>query len=97
MTVVKINVIEVPEGGGSELERRFAENVSRAASARGFLGAELLRPVQGNKYFSCSRFETEEDFRDFVAGADDDIRSGSWRGEAQDTANLLEFVVAHQA
>jgi heme oxygenase (mycobilin-producing) len=47
MTVVKMNVIEVSDGGGPEMGKRSAENFSRAANARGFLGAELLRPVSG--------------------------------------------------
>jgi len=28
MTVAKINVIEVSDGGGPELEKRFAENIA---------------------------------------------------------------------
>ncbi|MBO0769613.1 MAG: antibiotic biosynthesis monooxygenase [Solirubrobacterales bacterium] len=83
MTAVKINVIQVPDGGGPDLERRFGENISRAVGAPGFLGAELLRPEQGNKYFSVSRWETEDHFRTFAGNADEDVRSGSWRGAAK--------------
>jgi len=36
MAVVKINAIEVPEGAGEELERRFAARLSAVADTPGF-------------------------------------------------------------
>ena len=48
MAVVKINAIEVPEGAGPELERRFAARHGSVTSAPGFLSFELLRPVTGD-------------------------------------------------
>ena len=52
MAVVKINAIEVPEGAGPELEKRFASRHGSVDDAPGFLGFELLRPVKGdNRYF----------------------------------------------
>lgn len=97
MTVVKINVIEVPDGAGPELERRFAARAGEVEGARGFLGYELLRPVLGNTYYSISRWETEEDFRAFVDSSSDDVRTGGWRGEAATAASLLEFELVRQS
>ena len=45
MSVVRINVIEIPEGRGEELERRFANRAGAVDRAPGFLGFELLRPT----------------------------------------------------
>ncbi|MGA8113344.1 MAG: antibiotic biosynthesis monooxygenase [Actinocatenispora sp.] len=91
MTLVKINAIEVPEGAGPDLERRFAERAGEAKGAKGFLGYELLRPTRGRTYFSYTRWATEEDFRAFVSGAAEDVRTGEWKGRAASGATLLEF------
>jgi heme oxygenase (mycobilin-producing) len=96
VTVVKINVIEVPDKAGPELERRFAAGVGEVEDARGFLGYEQLRPLQGNVYYSVSRWVSEEDFRAFVNSSSDDVRTGGWRGEAASGARLLEFDVLSQ-
>ena len=45
MTVIRINAITVPESGGEELARRFAERAGAVDSADGFEGFELLRPT----------------------------------------------------
>ena len=45
MTVVKINAITVPEGGGDELAHRFAARAGAVDDADGFEGFELLRPT----------------------------------------------------
>ena len=45
MTVIKINVITVPEGSGDELARRFAARVGAVDDQDGFEGFELLRPT----------------------------------------------------
>jgi len=45
MTVVRINAITVPEGGGDELARRFAARAGAVDHADGFEGFELLRPT----------------------------------------------------
>ncbi|MEX1279880.1 MAG: antibiotic biosynthesis monooxygenase [Acidimicrobiia bacterium] len=67
MAVVKINAIEVPEGGGAELERRFAHRAGAVDDAPGFLGFELLRPTDGtNVYFVYTRWESEEQFQAWV-------------------------------
>lgn len=94
MTVVKINVIEVAEGAGPELERRFAESIHEVRGAPGFLGNELLRPVGDGPYYSCSRWESDEDFRAFAAQASTQVQTGGWRGDTTVRATLLEFEVA---
>ena len=63
MTVVKINAIRVPPQAGEELERRFGARAGAVEKARGFLGFQLLRPVQGeDRYFVVTHWEDEESF-----------------------------------
>jgi heme-degrading monooxygenase HmoA len=67
MSVVKINAIEVPDGGGPELEKRFGARAGEVEKMKGFEGFELLRPVSGeNRYFVYTRWATEEDFLSWV-------------------------------
>ena len=94
MTVVKINAIEVPEGAGPELEKRFANRAPTVDSAPGFLGFQLLRPTAGeNRYFVVTQWEDEESF---AAWRDGDARAAH-AGEAKKPvatgASLLEFDV----
>jgi heme oxygenase (mycobilin-producing) len=64
MSVVKINVLTVPENMREELERRFAGRAGLVESAEGFEGFELLRPVGGNdRYLVYTRWRSEEDFQ----------------------------------
>ena len=64
MSVVKINVLSVPEGAGAELEKRFAARKHSVDGAPGFEGFELLRPVAGEEhYFVLTRWADEESFR----------------------------------
>ncbi len=64
MAVVKINAIEVPEGAGPELERRFANRLHAVDGQPGFISFELLRPVSGDKrYFVLTHWEDEESFQ----------------------------------
>ncbi|GAB2933849.1 hypothetical protein GCM10027047_32900 [Rhodococcus aerolatus] len=56
VAVVKINAIEVPDGAGAELERRFAARAGAVEGSPGFLGFELLRPTGGEtRYFVYTR------------------------------------------
>jgi heme-degrading monooxygenase HmoA len=65
--VVKINAIEVAPGRGPELEERFARRAAEVESMPGFLGFELLRPIEGEtRYFVYTRWESEEAFRAWV-------------------------------
>jgi heme-degrading monooxygenase HmoA len=64
MSVVKINVLTVPEPMRAELERRFAGRAGLVESADGFEGFELLRPADGkDRYLVYTRWRSEEDFQ----------------------------------
>ncbi|MEV5576199.1 antibiotic biosynthesis monooxygenase [Spirillospora sp. NPDC052269] len=91
MAVVKINVIEVAEGAGPELERRFAENIHEVEGVEGFLGYELLRPTDDGPYYSVSRWESEEAFQAYAAAASEKVRTGNWRGDTATSAKLRSF------
>ncbi|MQA11365.1 MAG: antibiotic biosynthesis monooxygenase [Pseudonocardiaceae bacterium] len=92
MAVVKINAIEVPEGAGPELERRFADRQRSVDDAPGFLGFELLRPVQGdNRYFVYTKWETEEDFQAWAQGPAKEAHASENRNPVSSGASLLEF------
>jgi heme-degrading monooxygenase HmoA len=64
MSIVKINVLTVPEPMRDELERRFAGRAGLVEGADGFEGFELLRPVDGaDRYLVYTRWRSEEDFQ----------------------------------
>ena len=67
MSVVKINAIEVSDGNGAELEKRFAARAKAVDQMPGFEGFELLRPVTGEtRYFVYTKWESEEAFQNWV-------------------------------
>jgi heme-degrading monooxygenase HmoA len=97
MAVVKINAIEVPEGAGPELERRFAARAGAVENAKGFLGFELLRPVAGEtRYFVYTRWETQEDFEAWSSGAGQAAHAGERARPVATGSGLLEFEVIQQ-
>ncbi|NKQ57080.1 antibiotic biosynthesis monooxygenase [Amycolatopsis sp. K13G38] len=94
MAVVKINAIEVPEGAGPELEKRFAARKHAVDSQPGFLGFELLRPVSGdNRYFVVTRWESDEAFNAWRSGPAQDAHAGERKNPVASGASLLEFEV----
>ncbi len=105
MSVVKINAIEVPEGGGEELEKRFAARAGRVDQQPGFEEFMLLRPVAGDKrYFVLTRWASEEAFQAWRNGPafahqHRQTHESEGRGEAKPNhpaataASLLEFEV----
>ncbi|GAA0741120.1 antibiotic biosynthesis monooxygenase [Dactylosporangium roseum] len=97
MAVVKINAIEVPEGAGPELERRFGARHGAVEEAPGFLGFELLRPTAGEtRYFVYTKWESEEHFQAWATGPAKEAHSGQ-RGQPVATgSSLLEFEVVQQ-
>jgi heme-degrading monooxygenase HmoA len=98
MAVVKINAIEVPEGSGPELERRFGARHGSVDSAPGFLGFELLRPVAGdNRYFVYTKWETEEDFQAWRNGPAMEAHSGERAKPVATGSSLLEFEVVQSS
>jgi heme-degrading monooxygenase HmoA len=98
MSVVKINAISVPPQAREELERRFAARAHSVDGSPGFLGFQLLRPVQGeDRYFVVTHWADEESF---AAWRDGDARaahagegSGEPRRPVSSGAELLEFEV----
>ncbi len=97
MAVVKINAIEVPEGAGPELEKRFAARQGAVENAPGFLSFELLRPTGGqSRYFVYTRWESEEAFQAWSAGSGRAAHAGERGRPVASGADLLEFeVVQH--
>jgi heme-degrading monooxygenase HmoA len=97
MAVVKINAIEVPEGAGPELEKRFAARHGAVENSPGFLGFELLRPVAGeSRYFVYTRWESEEAFQAWSNGSAKEAHAGERSRPVATGASLLEFeVVQH--
>ncbi|MBA3606061.1 MAG: antibiotic biosynthesis monooxygenase [Actinomycetota bacterium] len=101
MSVVKINAIAVPEGGGAELERRFAARAGSVEQSPGFEEFQLLRPVEGEeRYFVYTRWDSEESFQAWVESQA--FQHGHARAESSDgkpvstAASLLAFeVVQH--
>ena len=98
MAVVKINAIEVPEGAGEELERRFAARMGAVEGSPGFLGFELLRPVAGEtRYFAYTRWESDEAFQAWSSGGARAAHAGERAQPVATGASLLEFEVVQQA
>ncbi len=94
MAVVKINAIEVPEGKGEELERRFEQRHGSMKGTPGFLGFELLRPVNGeDRYYVYTRWETEEDFQAWASGPAKEAHSQENQQPVATGATLMGFEV----
>lgn len=96
MAVVKINAIDVPEGGGTELEQRFAARKGMVEKAPGFEAFELLRPVAGEtRYFVYTRWESEEAFQAWSSGGSRAAHAGEGQRPRPSGAGvtLLEFEV----
>ncbi|MGH7920640.1 MAG: antibiotic biosynthesis monooxygenase family protein [Candidatus Dormibacteraceae bacterium] len=94
MPVVKINALEVPEGGGPELERRFAHRAGIVDGAPGFLGFELLRPTAGERrYFVYTRWESEAAYQAWAADGARAAHSGARAAPVASGSSVLEFEV----
>lgn len=92
MSVVKINVLQVPDGAGQELEARFAARKHAVDNALGFEGFQLLRPVKGeSRYFVLTQWASEEDFQAWRGDRSSHEQSG--RTPVASAAELLEFEV----
>mgnify|MGYP000179999180 CR=1 len=82
MTFVNITALTYPEGAEEEIERRFAARKRAVDQATGFLGFELLRPVEGeSRYLVVTRWDSREHYlawRDArpAGGHEDDQRRG---------------------
>ena len=96
--VVKINAIEVAEGRGPELEKRFAARAREVDNQPGFLGFELLRPISGEKrYFVYTKWDTEESFQAWLNGPAMTAHAGERARPVASGSSLLEFEVVQQS
>ncbi|MFI9026260.1 antibiotic biosynthesis monooxygenase family protein [Streptomyces sp. NPDC053560] len=69
MSIVKINVLTVPEEQREVLEKRFASRAGSVESSDGFEWFELLRPVEGtDQYLVYTRWRDEEAFQAWMEG-----------------------------
>lgn len=94
---MKINAIEVPDGAGPELEKRFAARAGAVQDSEGFLGFELLRPTGGDpRYFVYTRWETEDAYQAWATNGAPAAHAGQQAKPVSSGASLLEFdVVLH--
>jgi heme oxygenase (mycobilin-producing) len=68
MSVIRINAITVPEAGGEELARRFAQRAGAVDQADGFEGFELLRPTDDRQtWLVVTRWRDNDAFEAWVA------------------------------
>lgn len=68
-SIVKINVLTVPEEQREVLESRFASRAGSVESSDGFEWFELLRPVEGtDQYLVYTRWRDEESFQAWMEG-----------------------------
>lgn len=98
MSVVKINAIQIPEGAGAELEKRFAARAHAVDGSPGFLGFQLLRPVKGDeRYFVITHWDSDESFEAWRDGpsraAHAASRKASGTAPVATGTELLEFEV----
>jgi len=69
MSVVKINVLTVPQEQRETLEKRFASRAHAVESSDGFEWFELLRPVEGtDDYLVYTRWRDESSFQAWMEG-----------------------------
>ena len=108
MSIVKINVLTVPEEQRETLEKRFAARAGAVENSDGFEWFELLRPVEGtDTYLVYTRWRSEEDFRNWMSGQGQAAHrggagsAGNGGGErpkpAASGATLWSFEVVQQA
>lgn len=94
MSIVKINAISVPPQARPEFERRFADRASSVDGSPGFLGFQLLRPVQGEeRYFVVTQWTDEDSFAAWRDGDARTAHAGEHGKPVSAGANLLEFEV----
>jgi len=70
MSVVKINVLQVPDGKGDVLEQRFAARAGEVDKVDGFESFELLRPTEGtDRYLVVTKWRDEAAFKAWMDSA----------------------------
>lgn len=98
MAVVKINAIEVPEGAGPELEKRFAARLGAVDGEPGFISFQLLRPVAGEtRYFVVTQWEDDASFQAWMSGSAAAAHSGERAKPVGTGSSVLEFEVVQSS
>ncbi|WP_430378927.1 antibiotic biosynthesis monooxygenase family protein [Streptomyces sp. B1-3] len=104
MSIVKINVLTVPEEQRETLEKRFAARAGSVENSDGFEWFELLRPVEGtDTYLVYTRWRDEESFQKWMSGMAQAAHGSGSGGEgerprpAASGATLWSFEVVQQA
>ncbi|WP_326596832.1 antibiotic biosynthesis monooxygenase family protein [Streptomyces sp. NBC_01803] len=98
MSVVKINVLSVPEEQREVLEKRFAGRAGIVEAQDGFEWFELLRPVEGtDTYLVYTRWRSEEDFQNWLSGPMRQAHQGGGERPAAAGSTLWSFEVIQQA
>ncbi|MER5492726.1 antibiotic biosynthesis monooxygenase family protein [Streptomyces sp. LE64] len=103
MSIVKINVLTVPDEQREVLEQRFAARAGAVENSDGFEWFELLRPVEGtDQYLVYTRWRSEEDFQKWMDGPMRSAhRGGATEGErpkpAASASTVWSFEVVQQA
>ena len=73
MSVVKINVVTMPEDKRSRFEERFKGRAGAVETTPGFEWFELLRPVEGtDSYLVYTRWTSEEAYQSWQSRQDFD-------------------------
>ncbi|MFF4183837.1 antibiotic biosynthesis monooxygenase family protein [Streptomyces sp. NPDC001691] len=102
-SVVKINVLTVPDEQREVLEKRFAARAGSVENADGFEWFELLRPAEGtDQYLVYTRWRSEEDFQNWMATSMRGAHGGQGEGgerpkPAASASTLWSFEVVQQA
>ncbi|WP_328748888.1 antibiotic biosynthesis monooxygenase [Streptomyces sp. NBC_00285] len=101
MSIVKINVLTVPEEQRETLEKRFASRAGSVENSDGFEWFELLRPVEGtDTYLVYTRWRGEEDFQKWMSGMSQSSHGGGEQNRpkpASSGSTLWTFEVVQQA
>ena len=94
MSIVKINAISVPPQARPEFERRFADRAGSVDGSAGFLGFQLLRPVQGEeRYFVVTHWADDASYDAWRDGDARAAHAGEHGKPVSGGASLLEFEV----
>ncbi|MEV8523262.1 MULTISPECIES: antibiotic biosynthesis monooxygenase family protein [unclassified Streptomyces] len=104
-SVVKINVLTVPDDQREVLEKRFASRAGSVENSDGFEWFELLRPAEGtDQYLVYTRWRSEEDFQNWMAtsmrgahGGGASAEGGERPKPAASGSELWSFEVVQQA
>lgn len=101
MSIVKINVLNVPADRREVLEERFASRAGAVEGSDGFEWFELLRPVEGtDNYLVYTRWRDEASFQAWMEGpmkAAHQGAAGDRPKPASQGSELWSFEVVQQA